>query len=179
MRHLGDDRDVVVDPHAPGRDLTAGPLGAERVGGPGRGGQSEGDIVGKGNALVVGVEGQHHEHGAEELLLVGGAPRFHAGENRWGIEGPFSFRGLAAQYAPGPFPDAHQHLAVEIVPQILPGLRSDVRLLVERIARPPPKWHLAISRRRILKSRQGVQLRIARRKPRLSNPTRLSASVDG
>ena len=56
MRHLADDRDVVVDPHAAGSDLAGGAQGAVDVAGPGRGGQPVRGVVGQRDGLVVGVE---------------------------------------------------------------------------------------------------------------------------
>ena len=39
------------------------------VAGPGRGGQPVGGVVGQRDALVVGVEGQHDQDRAEDLVL--------------------------------------------------------------------------------------------------------------
>ena len=69
VRHLADDRDVVVDPDAAGPDLAGGPQRAEDVAGPGRGRQAVRRVVGQRDALVVGVERQHDQHRAEHLVL--------------------------------------------------------------------------------------------------------------
>ena len=70
VRHLADDRDVVVDPDAAGLDLPGGPRDAEDVAGPDRGGQPVRRVVGQRDRLVVGVERQHGEHRAEDLVAA-------------------------------------------------------------------------------------------------------------
>src|ERR687893_283376 len=53
VRHLGDERDVRVDPHAAEVELLAHPHGAAEVLGPDAGGQAVLDAVGPGERLVL------------------------------------------------------------------------------------------------------------------------------
>src|SRR5690606_38777037 len=69
VRHLADDRDVVVDPHAPRLDLARGPSRPVHVPAPGGGGEPVGGVVGQREALVVAVERQDHQDRAEDLRL--------------------------------------------------------------------------------------------------------------
>ena len=69
MRHLADDRDVVVDPYAARVDLTRGTVSSDDVAGPDRGGQPVRGVVGQVDRLVVGVERQDHQHRPEHLVV--------------------------------------------------------------------------------------------------------------
>lgn len=79
---------MVVDPDAPGLDLAGGPVGAEDVAGPGGGGESVGGVVGETQPLVVAVEGQDDEDGAEDLGLDGLAVLRGVGDERRAVVGP-------------------------------------------------------------------------------------------
>ena len=80
VRHLADDRDVVVDPHAAGPDLAGGAAGAVGVAGPGGGGEAERRVVGQADRLVVVVERDDREHRPEHLVAPDLGVERHVGD---------------------------------------------------------------------------------------------------
>src|SRR5918996_3471146 len=69
VRHLRDERDVVVDPDGAELELAGRVEGAADVASPDGGGEPVGDVVGPGDRLVVLGEALHRDDRAEDLAL--------------------------------------------------------------------------------------------------------------
>ena len=68
VRHLPDDRDMVVDPDAAGADLAGRPERAVDAAGPRGRGQPVRGVVGQLDRLVVGTERVGRQHRPEHLV---------------------------------------------------------------------------------------------------------------
>ena len=69
MGHFADNWYVIVNPDAPSLDFPRGTEAPKQAGGPGRGRQAEGGVIGQGQAFVIAVKGQHHQDRTENLIL--------------------------------------------------------------------------------------------------------------
>src|SRR5664279_2921081 len=69
VRHLGDDRDVGVDPYAAEVQSAAHPHRATVILRPHRGRETVLDVIGPAHRFVLIGEGLHRDHGAENLVL--------------------------------------------------------------------------------------------------------------
>ena len=69
-RELGADLHVAVHPHVAGSNVADHALRTAEVAGPNSGGQAVTTVVGDGDGLVLGVEGDDHGDRTEDLLLA-------------------------------------------------------------------------------------------------------------
>ena len=88
VRHLADDRDVVVDPYAAGVDLARRALRPVHITRPGRSRQTERGVVGLPQRVVVVGERPHRQHRAEDLVAVDLGGLGDVGDQRGPVEGP-------------------------------------------------------------------------------------------
>ncbi len=73
---------VVVDPHRSELERARDPEGPADVLGPDRGRQPVENVVAQPDRLVLALEGQHHQHRAEDLLLHDLGPLVDVGDDR-------------------------------------------------------------------------------------------------
>src|SRR3954453_11493534 len=82
VRHLGDERNVVVDPDGPELELAGRVQGSTDVSSPDGSGEAVADVVCPGDRLVIVGEALHANDGSEDLALDDLVVLLDAGDDR-------------------------------------------------------------------------------------------------
>ena len=99
--------------------------------------EAEDGVVGDPDGVLLVLYGNDGRHRTEELLIVGGHALSNVAQHRGRVERSGTVRNLSSEQQASALFHTRLHLFVKLVPEIFPRLRTDVSILLHRIAHLP------------------------------------------